>query len=196
MARDDNRFALLELIVFVVFYIPLVILPMGIKVPCGSFVPNLLLGSLVGRIVGEICALLTGAGVVAKLISSPGVYALVGASAMLGAWTRTMVAVVITLIEISGDVGLAVPLIFSVIIARQISINISHHSYTHEIYYEIVDSIPSEDGFKALHPSDWTEPTSSVPRLYRKSTTKALPPLTLFDPESFSDKTSKPERAL
>jgi len=198
MARDNNRFELLELVVFILFYIPLVVLPMGIKVPCGSFVPNLLLGSLLGRIVGEICAEITGGGVVAKLISSPGVYALIGASAMLGSWTRTMVAVVITLIEISGDIGLAVPLIFAVIIARQISMSISHHSYTHEIYYEIVDSIPSEDGFKSLHPSDWTEPTSPVPRLYRKSTLKVpvMAPLTLYDPESFSDQVSKPERLL
>lgn len=200
MSRDNNRFHVPELVIFAIFYIPLVVLPMGLKVPCGSFVPNLLIGSLLGRIVGEVTAGITNGGVVAKLISSPGVYALVGASAMLGAWTRTMIAVVVTLIEISGDVGLAVPLIISVIVARQISMTIAHHSYTHEVYYSIVDKIPTEDGIHALHPSDWTEPTSPVPRKYRSNSatyqSASGKPSALYNPDSVNEKVTPKPLAL
>ena len=80
------------------------ILSMGLKLPCGSFVPNLLLGSCIGRICGEWVTAISASGV-----SHPGVYALIGAAALLGSWTRTMIAVVVTLIEISGDVGLGKP---------------------------------------------------------------------------------------
>ena len=100
---------------------------MGMAVPQGSFVPNLLLGALNGRIVGEIMQLVFKN----STISSPGVFALVGAAAQLGAWTRTMITVVVTMVEITGDVGLIVPVAICTIIARQISETLIATNYTH-----------------------------------------------------------------
>eukprot|EP00605_Chrysophyceae_sp_TOSAG23-4_P001586 GSChrysophyteH1.ASY1.ANO1.1741.1 assembled CDS len=164
MSRDDIAFDVYPLLIFLVFYIPIMILSMGLKLPCGSFVPNLLLGSCIGRICGEWVTAISASGV-----SHPGVYALIGAAALLGSWTRTMIAVVVTLIEISGDVGLGKPLIIVVVIARQISIHISHHSYTHELFYGIVDDITPSGVAKILHPNDWTDPLSPIKRVHRTS---------------------------
>ena len=166
MSRDQVEFGLGPLLIFVVFYVPLMCICMGLKLPMGTFVPNLLLGSAFGRIVGEVAH-----GIVdptlnydLSVLSAPGIYALVGAAAMLGAWTRTMIAVVVTLVEISGDVGIVKPLIVAVVIARQISNSLDHHSYTHELFYALVDKVSAQDGVKFLHPSDWKDPMSRLRR--------------------------------
>jgi H+/Cl- antiporter ClcA len=162
MSRDSYDLGLTQMTIFIFFYIPVMIMVFGMKVPCGSFVPNLLLGSLIGRIVGEVVENIAGYSL--EHVSPPGIYALIGAASMLGAWTRTMIAVVVTLIEISGDVGMAKPLICCTIIARQISIGISHHSFTHELFYSIVDKLEQTDGVHQLHPSDWTDHQDKVKR--------------------------------
>ena len=166
MSRDQVEFGLAPLLIFVVFYVPLMSLVMGLKLPMGTFVPNLLLGSALGRICGEIAHGIADPSLNYELsvLSAPGVYALVGAAAMLGAWTRTMIAVVVTLVEISGDVGIVKPLIIAVVIARQISNSLDHHSYTHELFYSIVDKVSAKEGIKFLHPSDWKDPMSRLRR--------------------------------
>ena len=100
---------------------------MGMAVPQGSFVPNLLLGALNGRIVGELMQLVFKN----STISTPGVFALIGAASQLGAWTRTMITVVVTMVEITGDVGLIVPMAICTIIARQIAETMIPTNYTH-----------------------------------------------------------------
>ena len=107
---------------------------------------NLLLGSVIGRIVGELAQLVFPN----SNISVPGVYALIGAAAQLGAWTRTMMAVVVTLIEITGDVGMTIPLIVAVIIARSLSTMVAHHSYTHHLFYELVDAVHTDAKKRAI----------------------------------------------
>jgi hypothetical protein len=149
LSRDDEEFGLLSLVIFFFGYMPLTLIVRSLPIPMGSFVPNLLLGALVGRIVGEVAQEIYPH----SLISEPGVFALVGAGAMLGAWTRTMIAIVVTLLEVSGDIGLVNPLICSVIIARYIATAIEGHSYTHALFYNLVDA-PGSDTHK-LHPDDW-----------------------------------------
>jgi chloride channel 7 len=176
LSRDDTEFELKYLAVFLVFYVPLTLSVMGLAVPCGTFVPNLLLGSLLGRIVGEIAQLVFPN----DLISTPGVYALIGAGSQLGAWTRTMMAVVVTLIEITGDVGLTIPIIITVVIARSVSNSVAHHSYTHALFYELVDD-PDSDEPLMLHPNDWvksaTKPGKApdvTSRQYRKNSKHSI----------------------
>lgn len=98
VSRDTVEFSIIPLIIFAIAYVPLTSLCMGLALPAGSFVPALLLGALNGRIVGELAQLVFPN----STISTPGVYALVGAAGQLAAWTRTMITVVVTLIEITG----------------------------------------------------------------------------------------------
>ena len=130
-------------------------LVMGLPLSAGTFVPNLLLGSLVGRIVGNVSThIFTGD----ADISHAGVFALIGAGALLGAWTRTMVAVVITIVEISGDVAIIIPLTVCVIISRAVANKIAHHSYTHDGFFKLLDNGDAHgDGdTQFVHPEDWT----------------------------------------
>ena len=152
LSRDNVYFAYPTLFVFLIFYTPLTLLVMGLPVAAGTFVPNLLLGSLLGRIVGKLAKYYVFTG--ENDISHAGVYALIGAGALLGAWTRTMTAVVITIIEISGDVAIVVPLIVCVVVSRAIANKIAHHSYTHDSFYKLIDK-DGESSNPFLHPGDW-----------------------------------------
>lgn len=160
LSRDDEEFQLIVLVIFLIVYVPVSISARLIPVPAGSFVPNLLTGCLVGRIVGEM---MHAAYPSTINISPPGVYALMGAASMLGAWTRTMMAVVVTLLEVTGDIGLVSPLICGVVIARSIATVFADHSYTHEIFYGLIDD-PDSDEPLILHPNDWKpQRKSSIP---------------------------------
>lgn len=152
LSRDEENFGLPTLLTFLVFYTPLTLLVMGMPVACGTFVPNLLMGSLFGRIVGELVRLLSPS---ASEVSLPGVYALIGAGSLLGAWTRTMIAVVITIVEISGDVGIVIPLVFATLISRSMATRMVHHSYTHFLFYRLIDADPDDETAGFLHPNDW-----------------------------------------
>ena len=152
LSRDDENFGLPTLVIFLVFYAPLTLLVMGMPVACGTFVPNLLMGSLFGRIIGELVLVVTPE---SGQVSLPGVYALIGAGSLLGAWTRTMIAVVITIVEISGDVGIVIPLVFATLISRSVATRMVHHSYTHFLFYRLIDADPDDETAGFLHPNDW-----------------------------------------
>ena len=160
LARDAEEFDIQTLCIFFLLYFPLTLLTKLLPIPAGSFVPNLLLGALTGRIFGEISQLIFPD----DIISAPGVYALIGAGATLSAWTRTMMAIVVTLLEVSGEMGLAQPLILAVIISRSVATGIAHHSFTHELFYLLVDDGTGGSGSTILHPNDWMKPESKKRR--------------------------------
>ncbi|XP_048005014.1 H(+)/Cl(-) exchange transporter 5 isoform X1 [Leguminivora glycinivorella] len=92
----------------------------GIKVPCGLFIPSLALGAIAGRIVGigvEYLAykyskiwLFSGECSTGDDCITPGLYAMVGAAAVLGGVTRMTVSLVVIMFELTGGVRYIVPL--------------------------------------------------------------------------------------
>ena len=92
----------------------------GIKVPCGLYIPSLCLGAIVGRIVGigmeQLAFRYPDLWVFNGECSSgydcitPGLYAMVGAAAVLGGVTRMTVSLVVIMFELTGGVRYIVPL--------------------------------------------------------------------------------------
>ncbi|XP_028176993.1 H(+)/Cl(-) exchange transporter 3 isoform X5 [Ostrinia nubilalis] len=92
----------------------------GIKVPCGLFIPSLALGAIAGRIVGigvEQLAfhhskiwIFSGECSTGDDCITPGLYAMVGAAAVLGGVTRMTVSLVVIMFELTGGVRYIVPL--------------------------------------------------------------------------------------
>lgn len=92
----------------------------GIKVPCGLFIPSLALGAIAGRIVGigvEQLAyhypklwVFSGECSTGDDCITPGLYAMVGAAAVLGGVTRMTVSLVVIMFELTGGVRYIVPL--------------------------------------------------------------------------------------
>ncbi|KAL5289746.1 hypothetical protein ACFFRR_009646 [Megaselia abdita] len=98
----------------------LTIFTFGMKVPCGLFIPSLLLGAIMGRIVGIGVEQLAYSHPHLWIFSgecnpdgkfiTPGLYAMVGAAAVLGGVTRMTVSLVVIMFELTGGVGYIVPL--------------------------------------------------------------------------------------
>ncbi|XP_073840234.1 chloride channel protein 3 [Musca autumnalis] len=98
----------------------LTVFTFGMKVPAGLFIPSLLLGAIMGRIVGIAVEqfaysypnvwFFTGECVQGNNLITPGLYAMVGAAATLGGVTRMTVSLVVIMFELTGGVGYIVPL--------------------------------------------------------------------------------------
>lgn len=98
----------------------LTVFTFGIKVPCGLFIPSLCLGAIMGRIVGigmEQLAynypknwIFSGECTTGDNCIQPGLYAMVGAAAVLGGVTRMTVSLVVIMFELTGGVRYILPL--------------------------------------------------------------------------------------
>jgi hypothetical protein len=102
------------LLVFIVVYVFCSGITGGLSVPFGTFVPNLFAGAALGRAMGVFVDVKMGY----PNVSSPGTYALLGAGAMLGGYTRMTMTVVVMMAEASGDASIVIPMMLAVSIAR------------------------------------------------------------------------------
>ncbi|XP_057660281.1 H(+)/Cl(-) exchange transporter 5 [Diorhabda carinulata] len=108
------------LILALILKLIMTIFTFGMKVPCGLFIPSLCLGAIVGRIVGigmEQLAynypkiwLFSGECSTGDDCITPGLYAMVGAAAVLGGVTRMTISLVVIMFELTGGVRYIVPL--------------------------------------------------------------------------------------
>ncbi|KXL46481.1 hypothetical protein M433DRAFT_194833 [Acidomyces richmondensis BFW] len=108
----------------------LTIVTFGIKVPAGIYVPSMVIGGLLGRIVGHTVQLLTlkypyfGLFAHCPVDGSPescvvpGVYALVAAGATMCGVTRLSVTLAVILFELTGSLEHVLPFSLGVLIAK------------------------------------------------------------------------------
>lgn len=126
----------ITLLVFVLIYFPISCLTYGLSVSLGIFIPSLLVGAVWGRLIAS--ALLT---YYPSLVSSilktslslntysclfismktfvhPSKYALIGAAAHIGGIMRMTISLTAILIETTGNISFALPLIITLISAK------------------------------------------------------------------------------
>jgi len=102
----------------------------GIKVPAGIYVPSMVVGGLLGRIVGHAVQLLTmkfpNAGIWGTIpinanpesIVVPGVYALTAAGATMCGVTRLSVTLAVILFELTGSLEHVLPFSIAVLVSK------------------------------------------------------------------------------
>ena len=102
----------------------------GIKVPAGIYVPSMVVGGLLGRIVGHLVqyivylnpdAALFGscpAGVDAVSCVEPGVYAMVAAGATMCGVTRLSVTLAVILFELTGSLDHVLPFSIAILVSK------------------------------------------------------------------------------
>ncbi|KAJ7089712.1 Cl-channel protein [Mycena belliarum] len=101
----------------------------GMMVPAGIFLPTIAIGACLGRAVGLLTQGLQRAYPSAWIFLScppdpsvrcvsPGFYAVIGASAMLGGVTRMTISLVIILFELTGALSHVLPIMISVMISK------------------------------------------------------------------------------
>lgn len=106
--------AFVTLVVFVVVYYALTCVTYGLHVSLGIFIPHLLVGAAWGRLVAmSLCWAFPEWAFV-----EPSKYALVGAAAQLGGTMRMTISLTVILIESTGNISFALPLIVTLIAAK------------------------------------------------------------------------------
>lgn len=102
----------------------------GIKVPAGIYVPSMVVGGLLGRIVGHLVQYIVLSNPESAIFSNcsmgkglescvtPGVYALVAAGATMCGVTRLSVTLVVILFELTGSLDHVLPFSLSVLVAK------------------------------------------------------------------------------
>ncbi|KAI6188311.1 Chloride channel protein [Aphelenchoides besseyi] len=115
--------ALMAKLIFTIF-------TFGVKIPSGLFVPSLAMGAIAGRLLGiqveSFISTLQQAGgensywtcQIGKDCVMPGLYAMVGAAAVLGGVTRMTVSLVVIMFELTGSLEFIVPTMAGVMFAK------------------------------------------------------------------------------
>ncbi|CAK9103580.1 Chloride transport protein 6 (Chloride channel protein 6) (ClC-6), partial [Durusdinium trenchii] len=120
--HDPAAFHPLYLALFAALYFFMACWTYGLGVPSGLFVPSLLTGAALGRLLGEglqaVCS--RGQGGPGLHVSSPGVYALVGAAASLGGMARITISLAVILVEATGNTQFSIPIIFAVLTSKAV----------------------------------------------------------------------------
>lgn len=110
----SEPFSWQALVIFFCIYSMLACITYGIAVPAGLFIPSLLAGSAMGRLVGELLHIYLPSTVQVDA----GVYALIGAAAMLGGMTRMTISLAVILLECTGDYQFGLPLMATLLVSR------------------------------------------------------------------------------
>ena len=97
--------------VFSLFYFAMSSLSYGMAVPGGLFIPSIVIGGSGGRMLGVFFASMLPA-------VNPGVYAVLGAAAMLGGVTRMTLPISVMMIEITSDAQFLIPIMLVVLVAK------------------------------------------------------------------------------
>ena len=102
----------------------------GIKVPAGIYVPSMVVGGLMGRIIGLLVQYLAVSFPESELFAScsasgtpeacvvPGVYAMVGAGATMCGVTRLSVTLAVILFELTGSLNHVLPFSIGVLVSK------------------------------------------------------------------------------
>ncbi|CDO69766.1 hypothetical protein BN946_scf184766.g11 [Trametes cinnabarina] len=104
----------------------------GMMIPAGIFLPTIAIGACLGRAVGLITQAWHRAYPNAWIFSScppdptvrcisPGFYAIIGASAMLGGVTRMTISLVVILFELTGALSHVLPIMISVMVSKWVA---------------------------------------------------------------------------
>mmetsp|Transcript_35950 Transcript_35950/g.84191 ORF Transcript_35950/g.84191 Transcript_35950/m.84191 type:complete len:935 (+) Transcript_35950:62-2866(+) len=90
----------------------------GALVPAGLFVPSLYIGGCLGRAVGVLVKHFGPSLVAVSAPIEPGIYAMVGAGAVLAGVSRLTVSLAVALVELTGGLTYVVPFMLAVLIAK------------------------------------------------------------------------------
>mmetsp|Transcript_6043 Transcript_6043/g.14947 ORF Transcript_6043/g.14947 Transcript_6043/m.14947 type:complete len:1125 (+) Transcript_6043:393-3767(+) len=90
----------------------------GTGIPAGLFVPSLFCGACIGRMLGTALWYANKSLNPDHVFIDPGVYAMIGAAAMLGGVCRVTISLVVIMFELTGALEHIVPFMLAVQIAR------------------------------------------------------------------------------
>mmetsp|Transcript_107697 Transcript_107697/g.347631 ORF Transcript_107697/g.347631 Transcript_107697/m.347631 type:complete len:769 (+) Transcript_107697:62-2368(+) len=90
----------------------------GTGCPAGLFVPSLYAGAALGRVVGIFVRLLNDQYLHYDYQVNPGIYAMIGAAAVLGGVCRVTISLVVIMFELTSGLQLIIPFMLAVLTAK------------------------------------------------------------------------------
>jgi len=112
LLHSEENFEPRMLLFFAVAHYVQLIWTYGLGVPSGLFVPALLGGASFGRLIGQA---LQGSPYIG---ATPGIYALIGATAMLAGMGRITISLAVILMETTGEAEWGLPIFLTVMFAK------------------------------------------------------------------------------
>ncbi|CAL8466168.1 g5704 [Coccomyxa elongata] len=158
LSRGTHReFGYAALIVMLVVYFGGAVWAAGSAISSGLFVPMLLIGSCIGRIVGLIAVDVAAAGGHGSANAplgvflppspwswvDPGAFALIGAGAFMGGVTRLTISLAVIMMEVSNDVRMLLPLLIGILAAKWVADAATHSLYHGLLEVKCVPWLPS-----------------------------------------------------
>mmetsp|Transcript_35999 Transcript_35999/g.81294 ORF Transcript_35999/g.81294 Transcript_35999/m.81294 type:complete len:778 (+) Transcript_35999:86-2419(+) len=106
----------------------------GALVPAGLFVPSLYIGGCFGRALGVIVKRFGPLLFAVEVPIEPGIYAMVGAGAMLAGVSRLTVSLAVVLVELTGGLTYVVPFMLAVLIAKWVGDSMTDGQSVYDIH--------------------------------------------------------------
>mmetsp|Transcript_24129 Transcript_24129/g.44302 ORF Transcript_24129/g.44302 Transcript_24129/m.44302 type:complete len:763 (-) Transcript_24129:21-2309(-) len=106
----------------------------GALVPAGLFVPSLYIGGCFGRALGVIVKRFGPLLFAMDVPIEPGIYAMVGAGAMLAGVSRLTVSLAVVLVELTGGLTYVVPFMLAVLIAKWVGDSMTDGQSVYDIH--------------------------------------------------------------
>mmetsp|Transcript_29638 Transcript_29638/g.67117 ORF Transcript_29638/g.67117 Transcript_29638/m.67117 type:complete len:895 (+) Transcript_29638:36-2720(+) len=105
-------------------------LTFGTGVPAGLFVPSLFMGAVMGRATGHFMAYINAdVWTFSDQGVEPGIYAMVGAAAMLGGVCRVTISITVIMFELTGGLSYVVPFMVSILTAKVVGDTLNEGIY-------------------------------------------------------------------
>eukprot|EP01117_Protostelium_nocturnum_P016619 TRINITY_DN6623_c0_g1_i1.p1 TRINITY_DN6623_c0_g1~~TRINITY_DN6623_c0_g1_i1.p1 ORF type:complete len:804 (-),score=233.35 TRINITY_DN6623_c0_g1_i1:12-2423(-) len=144
-SRATRLFDYVPLCLHLVLYFTMAVITSGTYVAAGLFVPMMLIGGSMGRIVGKIVAAIFDPMLQPQFPIDPSIYALVGAAAMMSGFSRITISLCVIIIELTQNTQYLLPILVAVLTAKLVGDALSR-----PIYEELasIKSIPILE----LHP--------------------------------------------
>ncbi|KAK9806419.1 hypothetical protein WJX73_004486 [Symbiochloris irregularis] len=149
LSRGTHReFGYASLIVMLLVYFAGAVWASGSAIASGLFVPMLVIGSCIGRIVGIAAVDIAAShgfgspGAPAGVFMAPspwawvdpGAFALIGAGAFMGGVTRLTTSLAVIMMEVSNDVRMLLPLLIGILVAKWVA-----DAATHSLYHALLE---------------------------------------------------------
>lgn len=159
LSRGTHReFGYAAILCMLIFYFVGAAVAAGSAISSGTFVPMLLIGACIGRLVGLVTVNIAashGAGSDGAppgvflppspwAWMDPGAFALIGAGAFMGGVTRMTLALAVIMMEMSNDVRILLPAMVAIMLAKWVADAGCHSLYHGLLAVKCVPFLPKE----------------------------------------------------
>lgn len=159
-----------------IFKFAITIFTFGMAVPTGLFIPSLVMGAIAGRIIGVLMEqiafnypdlwIFQNACSTGENCMTPGLYAMVGAAAVLAGVTRMTVSLVVIMFELTGNADFIVPVMVAVMCSKWVGDAFGRQSiYDAHIYLNDYPCLDPEEKFNAQNSNSNSVSTMQLERV-------------------------------